>query len=137
MLRLHQLTPEQIEAWRQARMAEGQKIYGDRDLKRYNCVDVMEELLDCLNILERLDNRAQHQGFDANIYEIRRLITQVGDAILCLRSLDNRLPDSMCTDENGGQRIWWPSETVEDKKACLGLSTCGHCDPLCPARLIK
>jgi hypothetical protein len=43
----------------------------------------------------------------------------------------------MCTDENGGQRIWWPGETAKDKKACLGLNACGHCDPLCPARLIK
>jgi hypothetical protein len=108
MKRLHELTPQQIEEWRKARLAWGQTIYGNRDLQRYNAVDVMEELLDCINILERFENRAKHQGFKTGFYDKNRLVGAINEAIIWLRSLDARLPDEMCTDENGGKRIWWP-----------------------------
>jgi hypothetical protein len=115
MSRIFELTPQQIKEWRKARMAEGQKRYGDRDLKRYNLVDVTEELLDCLNILERFDNRARHQNFTDDIILSNainstkdNLIEAISTAIKQCAFLDELLPDEMCTDENGDERIWWP-----------------------------
>ena len=110
MKRLHTLTAAELNAWRQERMRIGQQTYGDRDTGRYNLVDVVEELLDVLNILERFENRAKVQGYELTfterqlIKEIRKLID---DAMVCLMLLDEELPDRLCADENGGERIWW------------------------------
>ena len=108
--RLHEITPTDLENWKRARMSVGQLKYGDRDTKRYNLVDVMEELLDVLNILERFENRAKAQGYEFNgieLYCIRSTERRVRDIIKRLFALDEELPDLLCTDENGGERIWW------------------------------
>ena len=44
MKRLHEIAPTELEEWKRERMRVGQTKYGDRDTKRYNLVDVAEEL---------------------------------------------------------------------------------------------
>jgi hypothetical protein len=109
MKRLHKITPTELEDWKRERMRVGQLKYGDRDTKRYNLVDVVEELLDALNILERFENRARVQGLaDYNQQmRLRRIKEDVVSDLARVRSLDELLPDELCTDENGGERIWW------------------------------
>ena len=109
MKRLHEITSAELEDWKRARMNVGQLKYGDRDTKRYNLVDVVEELLDALNILERFENRARVQGLvDYNQQmRLRKIKDDVFSDLARVRSLDELLPDELCTDENGGKRIWW------------------------------
>jgi hypothetical protein len=109
MKRLHKITSAELEEWKRERMRVGQLKYGDRDTKRYNLVDVVEELLDALNILERFENRARVQGLaDYNQQmRLRRIKEDVVSDLARVRSLDELLPDELCTDENGGERIWW------------------------------
>jgi|GEM_PF-6905341 hypothetical protein len=107
--RLHELTFWDIYQWQEARMNEGQKRYGDRDTKRYNLVDVMEELLDAMNILDRFKNRAKLQGYDlaSEHSKIFAIQTDIFRAMQRISNLDKSLPSDICTDENGGARIWW------------------------------
>ena len=107
---LHNLSESDFEAWRKARMDEGQKRYGDRDTGRYNLVDVAEELLDVVNIMERFENRVRVQGYrtdDLDNFFIRRIKGKAFDLLKAITVLDEYLPDELCTDENGGDRIWW------------------------------
>lgn len=110
MKRLHKITLAELEEWRQERMRVGQLKYGDRDTKRYSLVDVAEELLDVLNILERFENRARAQGYEIDYNQqmrLRKIKDDVFSDLARVRSLDELLPDELCTDENGGERIWW------------------------------
>lgn len=111
MFRIFKLSNYFIEQWRQERMRVGQTRYGNRDLKRYNLVDVTEELLDALNIMERMVNRGKY--FQKGFYSVlKRHIScykieeTINEAILLIRELDKNLPDEFCTDENGDERIW-------------------------------
>ncbi len=84
--------------------------YGDWDTKRYSLVDVAEELLDVLNILERFENRARAQGYEIDYNQqmrLRKIKDDVFSDLARVRNLDELLPDELCTDENGGERIWW------------------------------
>jgi len=113
MKRLYNLTAADLTAWRQERMRVGQQRYGDRDSGRYNLVDVVEELLDVLNILERFENRARAQGYGfSELQKILLGITKEKAEVLIglVQSFDKGIPDDLCTDENGGERIWWPGE---------------------------
>lgn len=108
--RLHKITLAELEEWRQERMRVGQLKYGDRDTKRYSLVDVAEELLDVLNILERFENRARAQGYEIDYNQqmrLRKIKDDVFSDLARVRNLDELLPDELCTDENGGERIWW------------------------------
>ncbi len=110
MKRLHEITSAELEEWRQERMRVGQLKYGDRDTKRYSLVDVAEELLDVLNILERFENRARAQGYEIDYNQqmrLRKIKDDVFSDLARVRNLDELLPDELCTDENGGKRIWW------------------------------
>jgi len=110
MKRLHKITSAELEEWRQERMRVGQLKYGDRDTKRYSLVDVAEELLDVLNILERFENRARAQGYEIDYNQqmrLRKIKDDVFSDLARVRNLDELLPDELCTDENGGERIWW------------------------------
>ena len=110
MKRLHKITPGELKEWKQERMRVGQLKYGDRDTKRYSLVDVAEELLDVLNILERFENRARAQGYEIDYNQqmrLRKIKDDVFSDLARVRSLDEILPDELCTDENGGERIWW------------------------------
>lgn len=113
MKRLHTLTAAELIEWRQERMRIGRERYGERDTGRYNLVDVVEELLDVLNILVRLENRARVQGYEFSWIEIATLVglkNETRNLIDNIALLDKRMPDRLCTDENGGKRIWWPGE---------------------------
>ena len=110
--RLHDLEVEDITAWRLERLRIGQQRYGDNDVKRYNLLDVMEELLDSVNILERMRNRAVHEERSQEFIEnLDKGISDIMDSIISaieeVVSLDKKLPDDFCTDENGENRIWY------------------------------
>ena len=110
MERLCNLTQDRVTAWRRERMRVGQERYGDSDLKRYGMVDIVEELMDAANILDRFLNRARVQGYEFNGWQkgrIEKVKDDISDAFRSVVSLDKELPDDLCTDENGGERIWW------------------------------
>ncbi len=109
-MRLHELTNEQIEEWRQARMKIGEKRYEDTHLGRYNLVDVMEEILDALNILVRLSNRCFKQNRflpQKAVSELYSLTNMLDFTIQNVQMADKEIPDELCTDEEGGERVWW------------------------------
>jgi len=102
--RLHELTDEQVHEWRMARLEYGRQKYGDRHLKRYNLVDLMEELLDALNIVEFVNERAGH------VPKMALIEKTIKDLILALPIVDKHIKDEHCTDEEGGERIWWSKQ---------------------------
>ena len=120
-MRLHELTQAQFEQWRQARFDAGQSRYGDAHLQRYGLVDVMEELMDADNILtlfmyrvrESMATDTQRDEIAARIYTIKVVL---GFLASLVRELDSVVPDDLCTDERGGERIWW-SEQAGEKRA--------------------
>lgn len=120
-MRLHELTPEQIEQWRQARLEAGQSRYGDAHLQRYGLVDVMEELLDASNILTLFMDRVR-EGMvsDTQRAEIAMRVytakVSLGFVANLISGLDSIVPDELCTDERGGARIWW-SEQAGERRA--------------------
>lgn len=101
-MRLHQLTDKQIHEWRMARLEYGRQKYGDRHLKRYNLVDLVEELLDALNILEFAEERTGKKGASFGLVK-----NYVKKCIYVCRSIDRFIKEENCTDEEGGERIWW------------------------------
>lgn len=108
MKRLYQLTPEDIDAWRKARLEDGQRKYKDGHLQRYGMVDVLEELLDAANILWLSFERTQKHlpAYEA----LRDKLAESMDAAIVL---DEKLDDDDCTDEKGGERIWWDDQSSE------------------------
>src|SRR5690606_32998079 len=117
--RLHQLSDRELEEWQEARKAVGWEKYGESSYRRYNLVDVMEELMDAEVILERFQERlmleqAGESGdtvwatllpVDKRTLEEIRL--RIREAKFLLQQLDRVIPDHACTDEAGGERIWW------------------------------
>lgn len=97
------------------RMDAGREKYGDAHLQRYGLVDVMEECLDASNIsrlaIDRADldaiengNVATHLNYKVALWEFVGLM---GQAINKLREIDTLAPDALCTDERGGERVFW------------------------------
>lgn len=112
MKRLYKIPAVQYCDWRQARQDHGRAKYGDAHLHRYGVVDVMEELLDAQNIVELLRDRVKRSelsqaGKDDVLEAVTdfRIVLQKLEWVL-LR-IDRSLPDELCTDEQGGHRIWW------------------------------
>lgn len=120
-MRLHELTPEQIEQWRQARLTAGLAKYGVAHMQRYGLVDVMEELLDANNILTLFMDRVREgmvpdtQRADIAIYVYTAKVW-LGFVASLISGLDSIVPDELCTDERGGARIWW-SEQAGERRA--------------------
>lgn len=120
-MRLHELTPEQIEQWRKARLDAGKSRYGDAHLQRYGLVDVMEELLDANNILglfmdrvrEGMVTDTQRSDIAVRVYTAKIALGFVASLI---SGIDSVVPDELCTDESGGDRIWW-SEQAGERRA--------------------
>lgn len=110
MIRLHELNRKQIMKWQVARQDAGTEKYGDDHLKRYGLVDVMEKLLDAKNILMKLHDRLLHDDEIENIDDIQALIKLINMDIEAIKEFDELLPDKVCTDEKGGDRIWWPNK---------------------------
>ena len=61
VFRLYNLGGKDLYKWQKTRLKEGQKKYGNSDLDRYNLVDIMEELLDAVDILDRMINRLGYE----------------------------------------------------------------------------
>ena len=108
MKRLHELSPEEIEEWREARAEAGREKYGVDHLNRYNLVDVMEELLDALNILslleEQLIGENTHYIVLTQMMEFRQIIYENIDK---LQEMDKHLQEKFCEDRKADERVWW------------------------------
>lgn len=124
MRRLHQLTEEELFAWKEARKAVGWQIYGQDSYRRYNLVDVMEEVMDAEVILDRFEERPMREmapGRLALWYSLlpvdyktlSRIRFHLAEIKSLLQQLDRAVPDYACTDEAGGERIWWKSSTSQ------------------------
>lgn len=109
-MRLCDLDLSDVEKWRRARMMAGRQRYGDAHLDRYLLVDVMEELLDAKNAVYLMLDRAKRGGVKLS-YRAREELMALQDALTIACDaviwLDRHLPDELCTDGNGGYRIWW------------------------------
>jgi len=108
--RLYQLSDQELEEWQEARKAVGWEKYGEDSYRRYNLVDVMEELMDAEVILERFQERLVRDRYQLAPIDRRTLSTiieNIAEAKFLLMQLDRVLPDHVCTDEAGGERIWW------------------------------
>ena len=113
-MRLHEITPEELFMWRMRRAQVGHERYGDSDLDRYALVDVMEELMDVLNILDRAKNRAVQENRSEDFRSLITLLfadidNDVRRAIEKTIEADYYLPDDFCTDGNA-RRIWFDEE---------------------------
>lgn len=115
MKRLHELSQEQLEEWITKRRRMGAKKYGDAHKKRYTLLDEMEEVLDLEDIhqkggSDRILNYALEQDqlkkrYIMSAYDkVRQKADELKEAIFVL---DRMLPDEVCTDERGGERIGW------------------------------
>lgn len=115
MRRFHQLSPDDWEKWRRARDEHGRRKYGSAHLDRYNVVDIAEELLDAHTITDRLMDRVARQGEEAAVrvaFLVASFRACVDACMRLLREIDRILPDEVCTDGQGGQRIWWGGAPV-------------------------
>jgi len=109
-MRLFELDMDEIlSAWKNARSSMGKREYGDDHLKRYNLVDVVEELLDAIIILERLLDRQVKSGVitEEFVDEVCTVIYQIEVAVELCNYLDRMLEDKVVTDELGGDRVWF------------------------------
>jgi len=113
MKRFHQLSGREVEEWRKARMEAGREKYHNIDHKRYGIVDIAEEALDSLNIIERMIIRWSKDQFPISHRLHSKLIILwflLEQVLEILDEIDRYLPDKVCTDEEGGERIWWSDE---------------------------
>jgi hypothetical protein len=109
MKRLKDISLSQLEEWKKTRARIGRQKYQDKHLKRYNLVDVMEEILDAENIIELFEEKAITEATEWVPYypyldEIKGMLREIA-MDLCI--LDIGVSEQLCTDEEGGDRIWW------------------------------
>ena len=110
--------PGWVGKWSAARLRHGESKYGEAHLQRYGVVDIMEELIDAKNIAGLLLCRVVCSELTAEqrtkiceaVTLLNRSLEHTG---LYLRQLDELLPDELCTDEQGGDRIWWNEQEGE------------------------
>lgn len=110
MKRLHELDCNDLYEWRAARQKVGADKYKDKHLRRYGLVDVMEEILDAKNILQLALDRQIQQGCyfgTRSLDYFYRILERLTDIKRLLIEYDELFPDNLCTDEEGGDRIWW------------------------------
>ena len=108
MIKVCELTNEEIEEIREARQTWGSQKYGDRDQYRDTAKDLLEETLDIKNILNRRlfwleKEKNKDLKIDIAATEILILYNNMIEAI---KNLDNALRvASNVTDKNSHQRI--------------------------------
>jgi len=112
MNRLHELSNEELTQWEMARFESGYEKYQRSHLNRYGTVDTMEELIDAKNILALVHDRAERTWLtDAKKWEVQihveLLIKQLVFLQMALKGFDRVLPDEVCSDEKGCDRVWW------------------------------
>ena len=124
MKRLHELSVDEILAWTDARARVGRERYKDAHLQRYGLVDVMEELLDAYNILDLFFDRLSRQDqMSVRIRVMRRCAVDFLGALMAgLQEMDKEIPESVCTDEQGGERIWWSEQAEPTGEEIVGVS---------------
>jgi hypothetical protein len=109
------LSQEELEEWITKRKRMGTKKYGDAHKKRYTLLDEMEEVLDLEDIHRKggedrilkyaLEQDELKKRYIMNAYDkVREKADELKEAIMVL---DRMLPDKVCTDERGGERIGW------------------------------
>jgi len=114
--RLHNLTEDELDAWQQTRMKRGQERYQDSHMRRYNLVDVMEELLDASNILFLAAVRWHEQDWQlcpASQQCFDHAYDRLNETIEAIIELDEYVPEYLCTDqlaEQEGGRVWWQKD---------------------------
>lgn len=108
MKRVHKLTIGEIKRWGKARLKHGQDRYGKKHLQRYGMVDVMEKLLDAVNVLELSLERTEGEG--SSYKEVRERLVE---AMVAVMRLDKELANEHCTDEEGGERVWWNDQGIK------------------------
>ena len=112
MKRLKDIMNWELAEWGKARMEAGREKYHSIDHDRYNLLDVAEELIDAANIVKRLEHHLGEELLSRRDVELRleHLKSSLEHALNDLAYLDRALPDEICNDEEGGDRIWWPGE---------------------------
>lgn len=114
--RLHELTEDQWQEWFAARKAVGDKKYQDKHKKRYTLTDIVEELMDALVIndkggVDRIMEYAETLEDEVKFQYINQMLIlitkELHKTINMIRALDEVLPDEICSDEEGGERIWF------------------------------
>ena len=113
-VRISELSKKDFIDHRVKKLEIGQREYGDSDLQRYNLLDVLEEQADSLNILDRFENRLEHEDdlteyeqsiLDGDCTEYKKLREAIEFVYRKLFLLDAQLSDTICSDENGGNRV--------------------------------
>lgn len=112
MKRLHELNGEQLKHWVKARKEAGREEYGDAHLKRYNLVDVVEELIDAYIILELFEDRMEKEDINYPVPDKNFIKHRIYKLINYLQELDEKVPDKACTDNTN--RIWWWDDEQKD-----------------------
>lgn len=115
MNRLHQMTEDEVIKWAEARADWGKKVYGDKHLKRYNLVDVFEELLDAVCIINLFSDRILRTGRAEEVFSDNALgayllietLDLLFDSMDKIQMLDALVPDEYCTDEECNGRIFF------------------------------
>jgi len=113
--RLHKLSQEEFQEWITKRKIMGSKKYGNAHKKRYTMLDEMEKVLDLEDIHQKggedriltyaLKQEELNKRYIMNAYDnVRQKADALKEAIIIL---DRMLPDEVCTDEKGGERIGW------------------------------
>lgn len=122
MLRLHELSQTQVYEWRRARLEDGRSKYGDAHMQRYGLVDAAEKLQDLRNILHLTADRVRNQWSPESEVEQEELFSElaaIDDDIYVLwdrlRRIDRMLSDHLCTDEQGGERVWWSEQVRREE----------------------
>lgn len=102
----------EIDRVRQARADWGHDKYGDRDERRDHCVDMLEELLDVKNILNReaLWTSRNGTGLSKSIAYLgyhMEINNKVNSLIELIQDYDNflRMKNVKIDDSNAGDRI--------------------------------
>lgn len=109
-VRVCDLSKRDLERIRNARQEHGNKIYGDRDKYRDGCLDMVEEVLDVKNILNRRmfhissDIKKDKYGLWEYYYEINK---QCDNLLETFKEFDNYIRNVgiEVDDTNGGTRI--------------------------------
>ncbi len=119
MRRLYHIPMVKYREWRRARLDDGQTKYGDAHLQRYGVVDIKEELLDAQNIADLLRDRVTRSDLSevgrADVYDaIETLQVGLDKLDYILLRIDRSLPHELCTDEQGGHRVWWSDVDVDE-----------------------
>ncbi len=112
MKRLYELTKKEINEWREERQRVGNEKYGREHLRKYNLVDVMEELLDAINILNLFHERMEKQNINYPVPDKNWLQKDIQSLIEYIQRLDKMIPDKVCTDNT--YRIWWGGEDEQN-----------------------